>query len=288
MATTIINAFTELRSRLEITGLQAATVSTRQQNVRAAVEDGLKVLETYVIGSYMRNTMIAPLKNADVDILVVLSVDHFQQHGQATLLDTLRTVLKRRYPETPRISRNGQAVTIQFTDFHVDVVPAFNRKGGGYLIPDSTRGQWISTDPLMHITTWSARNQAHKGDLVPLLKMLKAWNRAHSGLLTSFHLETLALTILTNVTISNFPSGMRYVFDKARSLIQAPLVDPAGYSGDVGAYLDTAQKRQAVRERLDHAYTQAVEAERLATNESIQAAFGKWSTIFGSDFPAYG
>src|SRR5687768_14401715 len=133
MATMITSAFSELRSRLEITGLQAATVSTRQQNVRAAVEDGLKVLESYVIGSYMRNTMIAPLKNADVDILVVLSVDHFQQHGQAALLDTIRTVLKRRYPETPRISRNGQAVTIQFTDFHVDVVPAFNRKGGGYL-----------------------------------------------------------------------------------------------------------------------------------------------------------
>lgn len=48
MATTIINAFSELRSRLEITGLQAATVSTRQQNVRTAVEDGLKVLDLNV------------------------------------------------------------------------------------------------------------------------------------------------------------------------------------------------------------------------------------------------
>jgi small multidrug resistance pump len=33
------------------------------------------------------------------------------------------------YPKTPDISRNGQAVMITFTDFKVDVVPAFYRNG---------------------------------------------------------------------------------------------------------------------------------------------------------------
>src|SRR5258707_15045665 len=41
MASTIAEGFEELRSNLEITDLQEETVSTRQQNVRKALEDDL-------------------------------------------------------------------------------------------------------------------------------------------------------------------------------------------------------------------------------------------------------
>jgi hypothetical protein len=75
------------------------------------------------------------------------------------------------------VSRNGQAVTISFTDFEVDVVPACNRQGAGYLICDSGSHSWISTYPKTHETTSSAANAKHNGHLVPLVKMLKAWNR---------------------------------------------------------------------------------------------------------------
>ena len=105
-----------------------------------------------------------------------------------------------------RICRNGQAVTITFTDFCVDVVPGFHRQGGGYLIPDATGGRWLSTDPKRHVEIWSAANQAPEGDLSPLVKMLKAWNRAHGGFLRSFHLEALTLAILNNVTITDTPA----------------------------------------------------------------------------------
>ena len=39
MARTISQGFEQLRQNMEITNLQAETVSTRQQNVRAALED---------------------------------------------------------------------------------------------------------------------------------------------------------------------------------------------------------------------------------------------------------
>src|SRR6266536_2265189 len=132
MPRTIAQGFERLKQNLEITDLQAGTVSTRQQNVRAALEDGLTVLDTFLTGSYRRNTMIAPLGEADVDIVAVLDPSYYKWDGQAAVLDRVRRVLLKRYHSTPRISRNGQAVTITFTDFCVDVVPAFNRQGGGY------------------------------------------------------------------------------------------------------------------------------------------------------------
>lgn len=61
MPTTINAALQQFKRNIEITELQASTVSTRQQNVRQAVESEMKVLDTFLTGSYMRDTLIAPL-----------------------------------------------------------------------------------------------------------------------------------------------------------------------------------------------------------------------------------
>lgn len=288
MATSVLQAFQQFSRNLEITDLQASIVSTRQQNVRAAVEKRLSVLDSFLTGSYRRHTMIAPLRQADVDVFIVLDSSHFQQNGQAVLLERVRQALRETYPDTPRISPNGQAVTITFADFKVDVVPGFSRQGGGYLIPDSARLRWISTDPKKHVDIWADANKAHSGDLVPVMKMLKAWNRAHSGTLRSFHLEVLGLRIFDRVTISNYPSGARFFFDKSRTFEITAAADPAGYGGSVGGYLDSIPKIHAVLDRLETAYTRAREAERCDADGRTRAAVEKWQTIFGDYFPAYG
>jgi hypothetical protein len=263
MPVTIYQGFEKLRQNLEITGLQESTVSTRQRTVREAVSSEMEVLDSFLTGSYRRSTMIAPLSQADIDIFIVLNPSYYAVDGQTSLLDRVRRVLLRTYTKTPAISRNGQAVTITFTDFKVDVVPGFYRTGGGYLIPDAILKRWIETDPKKHIGLWSDANRAHNGDLIPLIKMVKGWNRTHSSLLRSFHLETLILQILNNVRISDFPSGVRYVFDKARTQVQYTVADPAGYGGNVGAYLNTPDKMNEVTSRLETACQRALEAERL-------------------------
>ncbi len=288
MATTIIQSFLQLKANLEITGLQQQTVSTRQQNVRDAVTTDLTVLDTFLTGSYRRSTIIAPLKDADVDVFVVLDASYFKQDGQAWLLDKVKTTLKKTYPTTPKISRNGQAVTITFTDFTVDVVPAFNRQGGGYLIADSINARWIATDPKKHVDIWSSANATHQGNLVPLIKMLKGWNRQNGTLLRSFHLEAVILGILKNVTINDFSSGARFVFDKARQTVRSATYDPSGYGGNLADYLNTQQKINDVASRLESAYNRAVEAESLDKQGKTSLAVDKWRLIFGDYFPAYG
>lgn len=287
MPKTISQGFQTLRANLEITDLQASTASTRQKNVREAVEAELKVLDSFLTGSYMRNTMIAPLKQADIDIFVVLDPSYYDANGQASLIDRVQRVLKKTYPKSPRVSRNGQAVTITFTDFEVDVVPGFRRQGGGFLIPDPPGSRWIQTDPKRHVEIWTDANKRRDGNLVPLIKMVKGWNQRHSALLRSFHLETLVLTVLNNVTISDFPSGVRYVFDKARTAVRTPIPDPAGYASNIGGYL-TASAIADVTSRLEAAYNRSREAETLDSQGRTAAAFDKWRLIFDEYFPAYG
>lgn len=287
MATTVKQSFLKFKSNLEITDLQQSTVSNRQQNVRDAVATDLTVLDSFLTGSYRRSTMIAPLKDADVDLFIVLDASYFKEGGQAWLLDKVKTALKKTY-KTPTVSRNGQAVTITFTDFTVDVVPGFYRKGGGYLIADSIEAHWISTDPKKHVDFWIAANTAHNGDLVPLIKMIKAWNREHSALLRSFLLEAMVLGILDRVRIDDFSSGSRFIFDKMRQAVKTATNDPAGYGGDLSAYLDTTEKVDAVLSRLETAYKRAVEAETLEGAGKTAEAVAKWRFIFGGYFPAYG
>ncbi len=289
MATTVKQGFKILKSNLEITDLQQEAVSTRQKSVREAVEAELTVLDSFLTGSYSRNTMIAPLSEADIDVFVVLDPSYYEKNGQASLLDKVKRVLRKTYPKTPEISRNGQAVTITFSDFMVDVVPAFYRNGGGYLIPSTYGGGlWIATDPKKHVEISSSANAAHNGDLVPLVKMIKCWNRTIQRHFRSFHLEVLAWSIFDRVTISDYPSGMRYFFDKGKEMISKKNPDPTGYNDDVGFYIDTREKIDEAVSRFTTAYNRACKAEAYDRDGKVEDAINEWRKIFGSSFPAYG
>jgi len=238
--------------------------------------------------------MIAPLSEADIDILVVLNSKYFhhykegQNGGQAGLLDLVKRTLRKTYTRTPDIARNGQAVTIRFDDFLIDVVPGFNRQGGGYLIPNSITQSWISTDPKKHVEISTAANNNHNGDLIPLIKMIKAWNKNIDRYFGSFHLEVLAWSILNGVTISNFPSGVRYFLEKGRELVSKQNADPAGYGGDVGSYINSAEKIQEAVGKFQLGYERAVKAEDYERRGYTGEAIEMWRKIFGDYFPAYG
>lgn len=294
MATTVNQAFQEFKARLEITGLQTSTVSTRQNSVRAVVATGMDVADSFLGGSYSRSTLISPLSEADVDVFFVLNSKYFhhynsgQNGGQAGLLDLLKRTLLKTYTRTPDISRNGQAVTIRFEDFAVDVVPAFHRQGGGFLIPNSIAKSWLSTDPKKHIEILAAANEAHNGNLVPMIKMIKAWNRSLNRHFRSFHLEVLALAIYSNVTISNYWSGMRYFLDKGRALIATKNADPAGYGDDVGSYISGQTQINDAVGKFQVDYERALKAEHYASQDEIANAIAMWRKVFSNPFPAYG
>jgi hypothetical protein len=286
VASTIPNSFATFKSRLEITSLQQSTVSTRQAAVRNAIATHLTVKDSFVTGSYRRHTMIAPLSEADVDILVVLAPEYYSVDGWASLLDRVRSALLKTYTRTPKISRNGQAVTITFSDFVVDVVPGFWRKGGGYLIPSTTEQSWIPTNPKVHETFMSRANAAHNGHLVPLIKMIKAWNRAVGRPFRSFYLELLTEQILRGVRISDYPSGCRYVFDKGREKIKYTIADPSGLGSHEISGLVSGTVGQAVT-RFQAAYDRAITAERQARDGRVSAAVTEWQKVFGDTFPSY-
>jgi hypothetical protein len=109
----------------------------------------------------------------------------------------------------------------------------------GYLIANTITKTWVITNPKEHVEIWSRANKEHNGNLIPLIKMMKAWNKTNGHLLNSFHLECLLLKILKGESIMDFPSAVQYVFGKARRSIRYPALfpvrDPAVFDSNVGS-----------------------------------------------------
>jgi hypothetical protein len=227
--------------------------------------------------------MISPLTEADIDIFVCLHPSYFNAFngtngGPAGLLDRVKQTLRKTYTTTPDVSRNDQAVTIRFSDFVVDVVIGFNRTGAGYLIANAVSNFWLETDPKKHVAIMSEANKHHKGNLVPLIKMIKSWNKAQGAFFRSFHLEVLALEAFRNVTISDFPSGLRFFFDKAHTLVRGKNLDPAGYGDDIVRYITQSNVEEASR-KFQGAFNTAINAEMSATAAILgtQSSLGRRS-----------
>lgn len=278
-------AFDLFASRLEITDLQQSAVSTRQQAVRVALERRLRVLDTFLTGSYRRHTMIGPLARADVDLFCVLDPGYHHPAGQAALLDAVRKALRETYPKTPRISPSGQAVTIRFTDFVVEVVPAFYRQEGGFLIPNSTERRWIETDPKVHEVFIANANAVHGGKLVPLIKMIKAWNRNSGSRFHSFYLELMVESILRGMRIADYPGAVAHVLWRAQEVIRWKLPDPAMLGDGQVNGLAAGGVPEAVA-ALVRAYGLALEAVRLEQAGLARESKERWRQIFGDPFPA--
>jgi len=281
-----------------LTGLQESAVSDRQRDIRGVMAGALPVVDAFLTGSYRRQTLVAPLSTADVDVVVVLDRS-LRRRGPRGVLDVAKGALSESY-RTSKVSRNEQAITITFSDFVVDVVPAFavpwwDFEGGGWDICDSGGDAWLRTNPKMHTERSAEVNSRTGGLLVPTVKMLKAWNRTIKEPVRSFHLEVLAWSIfdpgLAAVPLvrarrdhGDRPGQRLRFFSQAGRLLRRRLPDPARNRGDVGAYLPRPSRAEAIS-KVNTARERCERAETLRVSGDDQAAKAIYQQVFGDAFP---
>jgi hypothetical protein len=276
---TVGQAFELFKSALEITQSEQDAAKSSQATLRARLEGRLAILDDFLSGSYKRDTKIRPL--TDIDLFVVLDPSYFIC-GPAGVLRLVASHLRASYPNS-RLRVQNRSVNLAFFQFGFDVVPAFYRQGGGFLIPSMKCNSWTSTDPKAHEKAMSDANFANGGKLKPLIKMVKCWNRSHGGRLQSFHLEVLALEVL-RPPVQDYQTTAFQFFVQAADRIQYPCFDPAGLGPPVDDYMTRSARLVASRHLMAAARfaERALEIERQGHNG---AARGVWRQVFGSPFP---
>jgi hypothetical protein len=296
VATTVEQAFREFASNLEITDRQASLVAKRRANVVAVLKAKLSLHpeESKVIGSYDRYTLTRYLREGDVDVMVVL---HYGKHkewdtsnGTVTCLDRVRSILVEAYPNTV-IRRDRNCITMQFGEFRLDVVPAFKNDAGYYRIPDSIRKQWVKTEPFEFAKGLLKINATMGKKLVPLIKMIKGWNRDKGWPIRSFHLECIMYYKYSPYTQGfNYPSMVKVFFQELLGYLAVPCYDPV-MRDRVDTYLDNGaakSNRQIAIEKAQTAARKSAEAYEDQEKYSPVISIGEWKALMGEFFPSYG
>jgi hypothetical protein len=257
---------------------------------RECIRNRFDIKRDFLSGSYARHTKTKPLK--DVDILFVLGDDEAwrREKPPVEMLRAFENPLKDRYGV---VEIGRRSVTIEFEkpnypDGHegkilsIDGVPAF-RLDDDYEIPDKITGTWIKTNPRTHAEQATAKNEQLSGRWKPLVKMVKAWNRANGRpIKPSFLIEVMAQR-LVDPPFSAYPEEIRNFFAAAAGTIEIDWSDPGRLGPPVSDQMTSelvAAARTALRE-AERKATLAMRAERNSQGEALRV----WREILGGYFP---
>lgn len=292
MATTLNQAFNEYKSRLEITDLQESKVADRKNTLISNYKKELSLHpdEAKVIGSWKRNTMMRYLREADVDVMIIL---HYSQHkdwetgpGTVSCLSKFKRIAESYYPDsTSKIDQN--CVTIKFQEFRIDVIPAFCYEGDYYKIPDTHKREWISTNPKGFSDLITQVNANMDESFVPIIKMVKGWNREEGWPIKSYHLECMLYHHYKSYRQKyTYNSTLKRFFECLPTYLQTPCYDPI-YGQRIDDYFSAEGQAQAWR-KARSASMIAKEAEGYGSKGHIREAIQCWESLFGEFFPSYG
>ncbi len=173
-----------------------------------------------------------------------------------------------------------------------DAVPAYDLDNC-YEIPDRDLGKWIKTNPNIHKEKATAKNKECDGKWVPLVKMLKRWNRsAGKPISPSFLIEVMALELVdphspsTRAKFGVFspPRRMASCNCRCRDARSAGLARPGRVRPPVSDQM-TSDKRRGAVDALRTAEVKAARAVYLERQGKTGEALALWREIMGKYFP---
>jgi hypothetical protein len=289
------DAFEKFRQRLELSDTEQKDAARRHADLRACIRSGFAIKNDFLSGSYRRHTKTKPLK--DVDVMFVLGETENWRRGRVPTetLQAFEAHLKTKYTGKDQVGIGRRSVTVEleknwYPEDHegkvlsIDAVPAFELSGGVYEIPDKITGTWIKTNPETHREQATAKNKELDGYWVPLVKMIRGWNRANGRpIRPSFLVEVMAEDLVVP-PFSTYPDEVRNFFAAAEANIGRSWADPAKLGPPVSDQM-TPDLIAEAKAALQEAQRKATLAFRAEATGRQGDALRIWREILGDYFP---
>lgn len=234
------------------------------------------------VGSYGRFTAIKGI--SDLDMIYILpqkEYKRFKCSRQSALLQEVKKTIQSRYPKTD-MRRDGQVVVISFTNYQIEVLPAFECEDGSFLYPDTNNGgSWKNTNPRLEIKAICDLHEKNK-NLRNLCKMIRSWKNYHGVAMGGLLIDSLAYNFLNSTTYYNDKSFAHYdqlikdFFKYLSDLQNTNYVFAPGSNQKV--YIKS--KFQTKAKKAHKLVLEAIEAQK---NKNANQ---KWKKIFGRSFPS--
>ena len=287
----VTNRFQRLLGNLQLQPDQIKDGETKHKGVvdclnRAYWGSASESAHRLLVGSWGKVTRVRPPR--DIDVLFILPDDVFYRfrqrvaNRQSQLLQEVKEVLIDAYPTT-RMRGDGQVVVVAFNTYQIEVVPAFVRQGGGYLICDTNdEGRYKWVDPVAEAAQFDERDNAYNGNVRKLVQIFKQWQRHCNVPIKSFHLEAMVKTVLPTKSYGGYSEFwfdwlVRDVFESmtqwGNGTFKMPVTEEVIQLGD--AWVSNANT----------ACARALKACDYERGNDNQAAGDEWQKIFGMMIP---
>lgn len=271
--------------------------------------------ESFVAGSLGRRTQEKPLDDVDVYLVMeaplLTAVNGFQRLPLTShysmpstplthdsnlkvgnlisadaVLDRFVNCLPLWFPDDQTGKGNaGKTAYVKRGGVNVDLSPVlwYASDVGGidqYWMPAGHSVSWKPTNPKEDQKFLSTANQAHDGDLLKIIRMMKWWNATfNDDRLKGIHLETMIVNAFQGKSILWWSDSLHYLFGVLSEQLQHSCPDPTGLSDPLDSSL-SAQDRQGSRDALWASYILVDQAKALAEAEDIAGCLAKWRIVF--------
>ena len=133
-------------------------------------------------------------------------------------------------------------------------------------------------------------NQAHEGNVLDVIRAIKYWHRRPTmPSMGSYLIEAIVLAYYdgrTTVASKYVDVEIGPVLEYISRAIHDFVWDPKDIQGDINTA--SYDDRVKISNRAVQDHQNASEARRLETDGDYEASIGKWTEIFGGEFPDYG
>lgn len=226
-------------------------IQTHLQEIEKVLGREIDGLDAILFGgSISKRTFIEG--TSDVDALVFLDSAKYKRVSPKELQEDFCKLLQKRFPHT-EINKGELAVTIKFSDYEVQLLPAL-RENGKIRIADREERGWSSPINVSAFTSKLTKiNKVNGNKVVPVIKLAKSlFNRLpQQNQLSGYHVEALAVDAFTAY------NGRYTLYDMTKHFLNystkrvlSPMNDVTGQSGVIDSYLGA--RNSFDRQHLSH------------------------------------
>lgn len=286
----ISTLFQTLIERIQPTDNEIKAVDSHLSSIKSRLNDAFQVSKYLIAGSQSRGSSIKD--HSDVDLFVMLNVDEVRWGDQyktsTTVLSNIKKELDGRFWNT-KVYTDVNAIAIDFSDCHADVVPVF---WGGktsdnwplYQIPDGS-GWWMKTSPDRHNKYIRDADEASGGMLKRTAQLMKYWRECRSPRipLSSFHIEMVLASEKICVGVKSYADCIKELLQSLAKRECRGIQDPLGISGIIPC-VKTENQRETALASVRYSRDQAKSAVDFESLWPLQAK-KHWDTVFNGKFP---
>ena len=275
---TVSAGFEELAKKIEPSILERTSVNRRRAAIHDYLGQFISSFTTDLPGAFERTTMVSPLAESVIDMLVLFNIKHSTKFLPGDLLDKLHVTLRAEYPGT-EFDDAAAAVYVPIEGFRFKVQPGFLTDQRHYLVPAPGWNEWVEYDSLGYKSQLLRMNARHNGKLLHVIRMILAWNRLSGRAFNEYFLELLVNEILVNYEIQTYQAAISHIFRALLYDVALRQHDPANDLLLVDGLHDLDEVVNAML-HVKGSYLVTTEALEFEQQGKMKEALASWSQLF--------